>query len=126
MPRMTCETCMTCAQAEAMAQVPVKYLDVIVEDQMLVLVALQQRMRILKLEILKLQHSFGPPTHHSFHKLIHDLQHSRYVGVYQNCVTVFSTGAKINTSLLYYAVSFSGLSGCNGPMSLVSLHTSVT
>ena len=50
------------------------HLDVIVEDQMLMLVALQQRVSILQLKVLKLQHCLGPPTHHCFHKLIQDLQ----------------------------------------------------
>ena len=49
------------------------HLDVIIEDQVLMLVALQQGVSILQLEVLKLQHRLGPPTHHCFHKLIQDL-----------------------------------------------------
>ena len=49
------------------------HLDVIVEDQVQMLVALQQSVRILQLEVLKLQHCLGPPTHHRLHKLVQNL-----------------------------------------------------
>ena len=50
------------------------YLDIIIEDQVLMLVALQQRVGILQLEIFKLQNCLGPPTHHRLHKLVQNLQ----------------------------------------------------
>jgi hypothetical protein len=45
------------------------HLYVIVEDQVVVPVALQQRQRMRHLEILKLQHCVRPARHHSIHKL---------------------------------------------------------
>ena len=53
------------------------YLNVIIEDQMLVLVALQQCVSILQLEVLKLQHCLGPSAHHCFYKLIQQLQQTQ-------------------------------------------------
>jgi len=53
------------------------YLDVIIEDQMLVLVALQQCVSILQLEVLKLQHRLGPSAHHCLYKLIQQLQQTQ-------------------------------------------------
>ncbi len=53
------------------------YLDVIIEDQMLVLVALQQCVSVLQLEVLKLQHCLGPSAHHCLHKLIQQLQQTQ-------------------------------------------------
>ena len=53
------------------------YLNVIIEDQMLVLVALQQCVSILQLEVLKLQHRLGPSAHHCLYKLIQQLQQTQ-------------------------------------------------
>lgn len=53
------------------------YLNVIIEDQMLVLVALQQCVSILQLEVLELQHCLGPSAHHCLHKLIQELQQTQ-------------------------------------------------
>ena len=49
------------------------HLDVIVEDQVLMLVALQESVGVLQLEVLELQHCLGPPAHHCLHKLIQNL-----------------------------------------------------
>ena len=53
------------------------YLNVIIEDQMLVLVALQQCVSVLQLEVLKLQHRLGPSAHHRLYKLIQELQQTQ-------------------------------------------------
>jgi hypothetical protein len=53
------------------------HLNVVIEDQMLVLVPLQQCVSILQLEVLKLQHCFGPSAHHCFYKLIQELQQAQ-------------------------------------------------
>ena len=61
------------------------HLDVVIEDQVLVLVALQECVGILQLEVLKLQHSLGPSAHDSLYELIQELQPARPVSSYAEC-----------------------------------------
>ena len=64
---------------------------------MLILVALQQRVGIWKLEVLKLQHSFGPPAHDSLYKLIQDL----HKNVTHHAVLPFSDAMHLCITLLH-------------------------
>mmetsp|Transcript_43202 Transcript_43202/g.111983 ORF Transcript_43202/g.111983 Transcript_43202/m.111983 type:complete len:432 (-) Transcript_43202:694-1989(-) len=49
-------------------------LDVVVEDEVVVAVALQQRHRLLRLEVLKLHEDARPTVPHCVHELIHELK----------------------------------------------------
>ena len=61
-------------------------LDVIIEDEVVVAVPAQQGAGVLVVEVLKLQHSLGPPTQHSCHKLINQLHHTVFAQHYETQV----------------------------------------